>query len=65
MIKFLLWALVIYFALRVIRSFIKIYSNSGARRERKPPFDNIEDAEYEDLTPKDDPDQKDHPPEGK
>ncbi len=65
MMKFLLWALLIYFAWRVIRSFIKIYSNSGSRRERKPPFDNIEEADYEDLTQKDDPDKKEHPPEDK
>lgn len=62
MIRFLLWALIIYFAWRVIRSFTKIYSNSRRNEEKKNPLSNIEEAEFEDLTEKDKTKETKNPP---
>jgi hypothetical protein len=50
-IQFFLWVMVVYFAIRVIRSFLTIRKRSHRHREDAPYVD-IEDADFEDLTEK-------------
>ena len=60
--QLLLWALVIYFAIRIIRTFIVIRQRSHRYREEEAPHVRIEDAEFEDITEKKDNAEKDDGP---
>jgi len=51
LIQYLLWVLVVYFAIRVIRSFITLRKGSQHHREEAP-YVNIEEADFEDITEK-------------
>lgn len=59
LLQYLLWVLVIYFAIRVIRSFITIRKRSQRDRDQEAPFVNIEDADFEDITEKGEGEKKD------
>ena len=51
--RYLLWILLIYFAWRIIRSFVALYGRSRKKRENvNPPYANIEEADFEDITAK-------------
>ncbi len=59
MIRFLLWLIVLFMIFRIIRILINIRHHSSQENpgidipeQQTPPFDNIQDADFEDLTPK-------------
>ncbi len=49
--QYLLWVLVVYFAIRIVRSFITLRKRSQRHRET-PPYVKIEEADFEDITEK-------------
>lgn len=59
MIRFLLWLIVLFMIFRIIKILINIRHHPSEENpeidipvQQPPPFDNIQDAEFEDLTPK-------------
>ncbi|MDI6767619.1 MAG: hypothetical protein QME52_12430 [Bacteroidota bacterium] len=52
MIRYLLWILIIYFAWRIIKTIITIKKRSKSENSSIPPFANIEEAYFEDVTNK-------------
>ena len=63
MIRLLLWGFVIYFIVRVIQLWTRVKSYRpptmppppASSANSKEPFKNIEDADFEDITPPPDP----------
>ncbi len=58
MFRYLLFLLLIYFGWRIIRTIFAIKSRSQQSEENTPPFDKIQEAEFEDITNK--PDSETH-----
>lgn len=52
MIRYLLWFLIFYFVWRIIKTIITIKQRSQSHKSAAPPFPNIEEAHYEDVTNK-------------
>ena len=67
MIRFLLWIFVIYIVWKLVETFLGMNKTRPKSRGPAPrsgagnasaDFSNIEDADFEDLTPKEPPDKK-------
>jgi hypothetical protein len=54
MLRLILWLITIYFAFRVIKILFSLYQRPKQREDIVQPFSNIEEADFEDITPKDD-----------
>jgi hypothetical protein len=56
MLRLLLWILIIYVAIKVIRILLRVGTRPPAQSHRtaSPPFDDVEEAKFEDITPKHD-----------
>jgi len=54
MFRYLLFLLLIYFGWRIIRTIFAIKYRSREPEESTPPFDKIQEAEFEDVTNKPD-----------
>ncbi len=55
MVRLLLWMLIIYVGWKIYRSFVRQSPPSSRSTNAKSTpgsFDNVEDAEFEDVTPK-------------
>jgi hypothetical protein len=59
MIRFILWLIVLYLIFKIIRIVTNVKQHSSSDQvnidipePQSPSFDNIQDAEFEDLTPK-------------
>ena len=55
MVRFLFWALIIYLVWKLYQSFTRQSPRRSQKGNPAPPagsFDHVEDAEFEDLTPK-------------
>ncbi len=61
MIRLLLWAVIIFIVWKVARLIAAAGSIRVTRRREEQPFNGIEEADYEDLTPKSKPPTEDIP----
>ncbi len=52
MIRYLLWVLLIFFAWRIIKTIFTLINRSKSNNSSIPPFANIEEASFEDITNK-------------
>ena len=58
MVRFILWFLILWFIMKAIQTFIRSrrpHDKSGASQAKpfaQPPFKDVEDADFEDITPK-------------
>ena len=59
MIRYLLWLIVLLMVLRIIKIFTNLRQNRPSEHidlnipdKQSPSFDNIQDADFEDVTPK-------------
>jgi hypothetical protein len=67
-LRFAIWLLVIFMVVKIFRLFVNWKQYAGPDEDRSdtqpviPPFDNVQDADFEDITPKPPPSGKDQPP---
>jgi hypothetical protein len=54
MLRYILWLIIIYFAYRVIKTLLTISQRAKNKESDIQGFSHIEEADFEDITPKND-----------
>ncbi len=69
MLRFIVWLIVLFMIVKIVRLFLNWKQNTGTGEEGAeqnkiviPPFDNVQDADFEDITPKPPSEESGKPP---
>jgi hypothetical protein len=69
LLRILVWLVVGYMMVKIIRIFLNWKQHrdpdserNGQQQELIPPFDNVQDADFEDITPQPPPPEPEKPP---
>jgi len=52
--RYILWLMIIYFGWRILRTMFSLSQRPKNRKDSAPTFHNVEDADFEDITHKED-----------
>lgn len=57
MVRYILWFLILWFVIKALQSFLSSRQNRkkaqrAPDKKSTPPFENVEEADFEDITPK-------------